>query len=187
MKLQLFTVTYSLILCSFVWSRFSFFESSTQTSSKVSMLYDSVVVVFIFLSFRGLYLKSDLPTLNATMALMAIFSSSALFTWSLKSAKGAKIVFNNTVDQLYTEGAFGFVRHPFYTSYSLTWIGATYAVDYKYLYFPLAYLLVFYLITAISEERCILRGKYSEEYLIYRKNVGMFFPRINTWISLVLK
>lgn len=94
-----------------------------------------------------------------------------------------KLVFNNDIDRLKTDGPYGLVRHPFYLSYALTWGAMTLSTDLPIQWITLVYLLAFYFLSARREEKALLRSAYSEEYGKYRSEVGMFFPRIIRWIN----
>jgi protein-S-isoprenylcysteine O-methyltransferase Ste14 len=179
-------ILYTTILVSFVWARFTFFRSDNQSSKLITSLYDPIVFVFVSVSYWSLLTIKDIPTVRLITGCISLLAAAALFSWSLKTAKGARIAFNYGADQIYKSGAYGFVRHPLYLSYSITWIAVAAICDYTMLYLPLVYLLVFYLIAARKEEKKIMEGSHSEEYKNYKQNVGMFFPRVTQWVNLNL-
>ena len=74
------------------------------------------------------------------------------------------------------KGGFRLVRHPLYASYCYYFIGLPLAM-FNYLLFPLILGIIGYYFTAIYEER-ILVEEFGEEYIEYRKKVGMFIPLI---------
>ncbi len=92
-------------------------------------------------------------------------------------------MFNNEVDQLITDGAYSLVRHPFYLSYTLTWLATSIPSDLMLPKITLVYLVAFYIFSARREEEALLSSTYSLEYGKYRNEVGMFFPRIIRWIN----
>lgn len=180
------TILYTTLLVSFVWARFTFFRSDNQSSKLIAILYDPIVFVFVSVSYWSLLTIEDFPIATLVVGCVSLTVAAALFLWSLKTAKGARLAFNYGADQIYKSGAYGFVRHPLYLSYSITWIAIAAICDYTMLYLPLVYLLVFYLIAARKEEKKIMEGSHSEEYKNYKQNVGMFFPRVTQWVNLNL-
>ncbi|MCG8415413.1 MAG: isoprenylcysteine carboxylmethyltransferase family protein [Pseudomonadales bacterium] len=174
---------FTTIIVSFVWARFWFFESSTDGSKLALTLYDPAVVLHVGGTLYGLVLIEDLSVFRFLTALICMGSGGILFLWTLRSADSKKLVFNNEIDHLMTTGAYGFVRHPFYLSYSLVWFGSVIATNLPPLLITLVYLTAFYYKSALTEERALIRSTYSEEYGKYRNEVGMFFPRIKSWIS----
>lgn len=180
-------ILYTTILVVFVWARFSFFRSDNRSSRMVTILYDPIVFVFVSVSYWSLLTVKDIPTIRIVVGCSSLIIAAALFLWSLKTAKGARLAFNYGADQIYKSGAYGFVRHPLYLSYSITWIAIAAICDYTMLYLTLVYLLVFYLIAARKEEKTIMEGSHSEEYKNYKRNVGMFFPRVTQWVNLNLE
>lgn len=184
MEKIIIAILYTTILVSFVWARFTFFRSDNQSSKLITILYDPIVFVFVSLSYWSLSTLKDIPIAKLIVGCTSLSLAAALFIWSLKTAKGARLALNFSVDQIYKSGAYGFVRHPLYVSYSITWITIAAICDYTLLYLPLVYLLVFYLIAARTEEKKIMEGSHSEEYKNYKLNVGMFFPRVTQWVNL---
>lgn len=180
-------ILYTTIIVGFIWARFTFFRSDHQSSKLVTILYDPIVFTFVFLSYWSLSTLKGIPTSKLIIGCISLTLAATLFIWSLKTAKGARLALNFDVDRIYKSGAYGFVRHPLYVSYSITWITIAAICDYTLLYLPLVYLLVFYLIAARKEEKKIMEGSHSEEYRHYKQNVGMFFPRVIRWVNLNLE
>ena len=180
-------ILYTTLLVSFVWARFTFFRSDNQSSKLITILYDPIVFVFISVSYWSLLTIKDVPIATLIVGCISLTFATGLFLWSLKTAKGARLAFNYGADRIYKSGAYGFVRHPLYLSYSITWIAIAAICNYTMLYLPLVYLLVFYLRAARKEENKIMEGSHSEEYKNYKQNVGMFFPRVTQWVNLNLR
>lgn len=73
-------------------------------------------------------------------------------------------------------GPYRFIRHPFYTSYSLTWLAAAVASAHPVAFIAMGVMVAFYLTAARSEERKFLSSSLADSYRHYRKSTGMFLP-----------
>ena len=81
------------------------------------------------------------------------------------------------VDKLVTDGPYQIIRHPNFTG--LICMNIAYLFFFRTLWlvpFICAFILLWYL-EARYEER-ILIAKFKDEYREYRKNTGMFFPKL---------
>ena len=174
---------YTTIIVVFIWSRFRYFRSDTNSNLFVAMIYDPAVILFVCVSYYHIARADSLEMSRVFTGSTLLVTSFCLYVWSLRSTHQAKLAFNLDIKKLNTTGAYGFVRHPFYLSYSLTWCGIAIICNYTILNVPLVYLLVFYWIAARIEEKSLLNGARSSEYNNYKQNVGMFFPRVTQWIN----
>lgn len=82
------------------------------------------------------------------------------------------------VTPLKTSGPYSIVRHPFYTSYTLAWVGGTVATGCWWLGLSVACMFFIYYRAAKMEEAQWLAGKDAEAYRQYMQQTGMFFPKI---------
>ena len=76
-----------------------------------------------------------------------------------------------------SSGPYRWVRHPFYLSYTLAWLGAVAAVGDVQLLPTVAVMLAFYVGAAYGEERRLLSGPAAADYAKYRCRVGLLIPR----------
>ena len=81
-------------------------------------------------------------------------------------------------NELIITGPYAYVRHPQYSAGIIFLIGWFFAWGGIYSLIVLPFVLLVIYIQAIIEEKYILQKKYPEEYKKYKKNVGMFFPKI---------
>jgi protein-S-isoprenylcysteine O-methyltransferase Ste14 len=145
------------------------------------MLYDPIVAIQVLSSvyaFASLRPTEFIPPFICAILLML---SLLLFWWSIFTAKSLDFAFSSNVGKLILAGPYSIIRHPFYASYILTWLSTTLLFNSIFLWFTLVYLVTFYLSSARSEEKVILKTERSSEYLNYIQNVGMFLPRIWKW------
>lgn len=73
-------------------------------------------------------------------------------------------------------GPYRFIRHPFYTAYSLTWLAAAVATAHPAAFAALVMMVAFYWVAARREEKKFLSSPLADSYRCYRKSAGMFFP-----------
>ena len=79
--------------------------------------------------------------------------------------------------RLVTSGPYNYIRHPLYTALFLGYLGTLLALQSWALtgWFPV--LVASYLLFAREEERVLERG-FGEAYRAYRRQTGMFLPRV---------
>ncbi len=176
-------VLYTTIILSYIWARYRFFRIEAATPKPIARLYDPVVAIHIIFSYYFL-LTLPLPlTVFAVISIMFFTASLIVFWWCIRTVRNIGFAMSATIETLHVSGPFKFVRHPFYTSYCLTWLGTSVMFNSIELWITLAYLLAFYYRVASAEELIILKSQYSREYQAYSQRVGMFLPRITKWKS----
>ena len=178
---ELIALIYTTIIVSFVWARFRFFRIAQETPSGITKLYDPFVAVHIAIAYVHIFSEpiifSPLSVLSVLLFLSALF----LFWWSIVTAKVLGFALSDKIARLLVTGPYAWVRHPFYTSYTLVWVGGSILFNSMTMWITLLYLIAFYYRVAIGEENIILKSQYSREYEAYREKVGMFLPRITKW------
>ncbi|MGY8661006.1 isoprenylcysteine carboxylmethyltransferase family protein [Bradyrhizobium sp. UFLA05-109] len=78
-------------------------------------------------------------------------------------------------------GPYKHVRHPFYASYVMFWMGWAFAISTGWALLPVLFLAAFYLIAALREERLFEASRFAAEYAAYRNDTGLFWPRLWKW------
>ena len=171
---------YVTLISGFVWARFYYFERHSPESLLGTFLYDPVVVGHILVS---LWYFSEQPTVQASFLLIAVIIlilAFMVFWWAVAQSYGLGFAGSSGSTRIVSSGPFKFVRHPFYISYTLTWLGACILFNSFLLWITLLYLAAFYVTAAIKEEKQLVSGNM-DLYSAYQKNVGMFIPRIIKW------
>jgi protein-S-isoprenylcysteine O-methyltransferase Ste14 len=80
--------------------------------------------------------------------------------------------------KLLTVGPYKRIRHPYYTAYALGWLGNNIASDHWVVRLAFVCMCGLYFIAAKREESGFLNSESSNAYAIYKRQAGMFFPRI---------
>lgn len=105
-------------------------------------------------------------------------------TWLL----GLFLIFKgwNTIykhrNELCTSGVYSYIRHPQYLGLCCILTGYLFHFPTPLLAILYAILLFMYYKSARKEEQ-ILEAKYGESFLEYKRNVGMYFPRLRIFLN----
>lgn len=172
---------YLLIILSLIWGRLFFFKMSSGTPKILAYSYDLAVAVQMLDTVYNFNNVTDVTKLMGLLTPALYLLSLVIFWSSILTAKSLDFAFSNNVGNIVTTGPFNFFRHPFYVSYMIAWWGSTVLFNSVLLWLSAIYLTVFYVISAKKEEKTILGSGQSEQYQLYQKKTGMFFPRIIRW------
>ena len=132
--------------------------------------------------FAGIHVMSLLtrPLALPLTALALYLASVALFWFAVAATRGRGLAACFQVQvpaQVVRAGPYRAIRHPFYTSYTLVWIGGFAATG----WWPLALTAIFmaslYAYAARQEESCFLSSPLRDEYRDYMRRTGRFLPR----------
>jgi protein-S-isoprenylcysteine O-methyltransferase Ste14 len=169
---------YTAILCSLIWARFRFFKINNAKSKIVSYFNDPAVFVQLIFTYGLLWTADSLTLIETTIAVTIYIFSLSLFWWAIRSAGELDFASGSSKGEIFTTGAFGFVRHPFYLSYIAIWLTSTILFNSIFLWISCLILIGVYLLSAKEEEKGIMSSELSSQYSAYRKSVGMLFPKI---------
>lgn len=106
----------------------------------------------------------------------------SLFWWSVSAhrARPPAMCYSADVpDQLVVSGPYRWVRHPFYTSYMLAWLGGVAATLQPWLLLTAIGMAALYTRAARTEERGLTASALGAAFADYRKRTGMFVPLLN--------
>lgn len=118
---------------------------------------------------------------KAGYALFLMLVALGLFWWAVLATRKARPYAAFVADQprfLCEAGPYRIVRHPFYMSYVLCWIGTSLATAGLRSWVMPAAMGVIYLGLALQEERKFCGSDLADAYSRYRSNTGMFLPRL---------
>lgn len=136
------------------------------------------LVIWITDSFVFQYsisLTEKVPNLVRMPVAAVIFIAGGLLAWG-----GMKAVFGTerTRSEVIQTGVFRIVRHPIYLGAILFYIGATISTLSIVSAIILIVIIAFYFLISRYEEQ-ILIEEFGDEYLKYKKKVGMLFPKLS--------
>ena len=123
---------------------------------------------------------STRPQLIAWCGIAVELASLALFFAAIRASRSAALKAAFTSQSPHTllrTGPYGVLRHPFYTSYVLFWIGWTLALFNLWVLPPTLILIVLYVLAARREEKKFDNTEMAAEYADYRAKTGFMWPR----------
>jgi protein-S-isoprenylcysteine O-methyltransferase Ste14 len=115
------------------------------------------------------------PILGIVLQSASVF----LFGWCIGTSgkRSLSLAFGeNSSKKLLTEGPYSVVRHPFYTSYIIFWIGGV-AVAYSVFTIASALMMIVIYFYASRGEDKVLAKVFANEFPKWHKNTGTFFPK----------
>ena len=145
----------------------------------VKVISASVISSAVLLTF--LCLKFNQPAFAQWIGLFCLIFSAYLCWLTLRESRNAKLLaaFDEKLPHgLLKTGPYSMVRHPFYTSYLIQWIGWAIAGWSLWGIVPVLLMTTIYVIAARDEEAKFSRTDMAEEYATYSRKTGRFFPRI---------
>lgn len=165
---------------SFYWALKFFFaqKAPTETGMRLINLMGPVftLVHIAMLSFHS----SQSPRLLGTGFALYLLSL-ILFWWTIRTNRKRPLTLAFSEDKpehLVKEGPYAWVRHPFYTSYTIAWIAGVIATAYPLLIVTVIAMLAIYVRAAHLEEGKFATTPLAAEYEAYTRRTGRFFPRI---------
>ncbi len=155
--------------------------------------FKAVVLPVRFLALAGLSLVNAIffarelwfsePPLVLSVVALALFAVSAmLFGWTIWASRSARLKLIYHVDRpsrVLRDGPYRYIRHPFYASYVPYWLGCAVATLHwvNILFFVL---VVPALVQAARrEEDGFAKSAAAAEYDEYKRQTGMFWPRLS--------
>jgi protein-S-isoprenylcysteine O-methyltransferase Ste14 len=133
-------------------------------------------------SFIYLVLRDNKHASAALLAALAIFAASlALFLWAAKTTRPGRLrlAFDPAPPGLVMQtGPYRYIRHPFYASYILFWLGCAVATVHPLMLIFLAAFGAINLTAACREERAFEMSPFAEQYMNYRKTAGLLWPKL---------
>lgn len=124
---------------------------------------------------------APVPPGRGSAALGVLAGALALFVWAAWTNRGRKLglAFAGAVPaHVQSSGPYGLVRHPFYTSYLLAFLGGALAAGTPWLVPVVLAGGLTYWRAARDEERAFERSPLADAYRRYAAGVGMFLPRL---------
>jgi len=114
------------------------------------------------------------------VAVLCASTSIALITFALGTHRSRLALWhqnNDAPQSIVTTGAYGKIRHPFYTSFLLGMAGALAALPHPVMAFLVLWIFIALNVTAAGEEKRLSRSEFGGDYIRYIQRTGRFFPR----------
>lgn len=133
------------------------------------------------LTAYGLITSDYLSLINGVLGLGCLSISLILFFWTAHTHRGEKLSPLNSLDlptHLVQRGAYRYIRHPFYTSYVLSFLGGAILANSLWLMLGVLGIFYMYVEAADQEEEKFATSSLSGIYEKYKTQTGKFFPKI---------
>jgi len=162
-----------------MWAVTFFFKKPEKTN-----LWIVAMKVFgsltILIDFCVTLFSDDIFFMNGVIGLVFLTLSFILFWASIYSNKKDPLAFAFARfgnDHVVTHGPYKYIRHPFYLSYTLAWIGSFISSFHPATLPPIFVMGFLYIRAAVAEERGFENSSLRESYSAYKGKTHMFFPR----------
>ena len=131
-----------------------------------------------------LYLLFQVETFSwhhGSIGILTLLLSLILFTWTAWIHRGQKLSPLNSTDvptHLVQEGPYQYIRHPYYTSYILSFFGGALLANSLEAMVAVLGIFHLYATAAEQEENKFLLSPLGQDYTLYKLYTGKFFPII---------
>jgi len=161
------------------WVSLSFFRTDDSGAKQGKLIISSTIGMAICVTL-WLILKSPSGGFSNQVAAIGLFGYALLVLfWALRanSKRRLSFAFSDEVPaRINRDGPYGFLRHPFYSSYCAAWIAAGLAARHEAVWILAVFAVALYGWLAIREERQFLASELAQEYERYRAETSMLFP-----------
>ena len=168
-------------LASFSWGMHRFFvqPSGNTPGMRVTKACSGI---FALLHLAAILSAKNSSPLTFCVAVALYGTALALFWWAIATHRQNRLsaVFSSDLPtELVDRGPYRYVRHPFYSSYLLTWLAGVPASGMLWLLGTFVVMFAIYLKAARMEEDKFRRSNLAAAYDAYRSQTGQFFPKLN--------
>lgn len=177
------TVVACVQFAAFVWVIRGHFLRNAQLPAPMRML--SLAGLFAFAIFIEQLWTTGPPPWTRVVGLVFFALSSIIFVWSVAATRQKRlwIAFEtNSPEFLLASGPYEYIRHPFYTSYSLFWIGCFMSTQSIACFILMLLLFGLYFRMAASEEKTFRGSLFGDRYAAYSIRAGMFWPKLSSLV-----
>ena len=172
-------------LCSFVWGMRRFFIQPAGSTAGMQVT-KMCGLLFSFLHLTLIVSQETIQTAQALLATVFYSLSLLLFWWAVYTnrSKPLSAVFSPDLPMHFvSHGPYTWIRHPFYTSYLLTWFAGVVATGHAWLVSTVLVMVTIYWKAAILEEKKFFQTALASLYGAYRSRTGLFAPSlVSLWM-----
>ncbi len=172
-----FTLGWIIIGCH-TWSLRYHFDMPIVPSG-VKVISALVIISAVILSYLSFNVEQ--PPIAQMVGFVFLIVSFILFWITIRESSEAKLLgaFDEKLPHgLLKTGPYAYVRHPFYTSYLILWIGWAIAAWTVWAIIPVVFMTVTYWNAARDEENKFSKTEMANEYQEFVATTGRFFPKI---------
>lgn len=152
------------------------FAGALKSGARLVSVASLAGFVAILFSIWGQETVNAWTPAGVALQLFSVF----LFGWCIGTSgqRNLSLAFSeNSSPRLITEGPYSMVRHPFYTSYILFWVGGALAATSPFTVGSTVVLIAIYLFASRGED-AVLARRFAAEFPGWQKTTGAFFPKL---------
>ncbi|MEO0470901.1 MAG: isoprenylcysteine carboxylmethyltransferase family protein, partial [Bacteroidota bacterium] len=165
-----------LNFASFIWAAFKHFIIEDNPSQELKYLSVLLITSQVFVLIVACFVPPQ-TTWQFVGGISLILFSAALFWWCIRTNQRRPLTgafSQNLPKHLMQEGPYRLIRHPFYTSYILTYAGVVLASQLWWGLPGVIVPIILYTFSSRHEEEKFARSALSEQYAHYKKHTGRF-------------
>ena len=163
------------------WAVRGHFSGRAATGMQIATAVNAVGMVWFLIDRWGVLSGSSyVAPWRESVTIVITLAALALFWWAIATTRRTRLTLAFSNDQptfLLDQGPYALVRHPFYTSYILFWVGAATDAGSPLFWIVPIIVTVLYVRAASIEERKFVRSDLATRYQDYRIRTGMLVPR----------
>jgi protein-S-isoprenylcysteine O-methyltransferase Ste14 len=166
---------------SFAWAIGKHFIKVDERTPKLMRVLSVLGLVFTALQLFAIVITDKFNFVSSIIGAVLYLASLALFWWAVSTTRSSRLSLAFSSDEpryLLRSGPYKFIRHPFYSAYTLFWLAGVVTTLVWWLTIPVVIVCVFYVRAARMEEIKFLNSDLDLDYRNYCKSTGMFFPKI---------
>ncbi len=176
------SIIFLSVVCfaTFIWGALYFFKTNNIGSKSGKNLISIVIGTCIVVTIINLSSIRQIRLTQFSVAGTFLIISLIIFLISVRSTSNVKFQFigsDKVPDKIVTTGIYKYIRHPFYLSYILAWIGDFISQPNSISASVTALTFAIYYKSAVAEERSILSSAHRERYLSYISRSGRLMPK----------
>jgi len=167
-----------IIIACHTWSLKYHFNMPV-TPPGVRLISTLVLLSATFLTF--LVFTTEQPLAASLTGLVLLVFSFVMFWITIRESSEAKLLaaFDEDLPHgLLKTGPYAYVRHPFYTSYLIQWVGWAIASWSPWRIVPVVFMTTTYYVAATGEEKKFTKTSMADEYSTYKARTGKFIPKL---------
>ncbi|HZH27118.1 MAG TPA: methyltransferase [Azospirillaceae bacterium] len=172
------TLSGIVVLGAFTWATRKHFVTA---KAPVEFKVISLVSITAFAAFLHQLWTLEQGVAAHALGLSLFAVALVLFAAAIRASRKDRLTFVFEKDEprfLLRHGPYRVIRHPFYTSYTLFWIGCAVAAASPVSALFAAILFAIYVVAARTEEGKFQQSPLAAEYAAYRRETGFFWPRL---------